>query len=153
MSQSTFFDTHEFIKGAIDAGIDPSAAEYLARKASEALKTDLATKADLDALESQLRAEIVTAKFDPLKGNPRGARCPRRPCCRTGQTSLATRIDPPFTTAVEKAATITAGTEIVACAGSLQAHRGLPICHLSQVTLDHEEPKDPIGSPGRRATS
>lgn len=68
MSQSTFFDTHEFIKGAIDAGIDPSAAEYLARKASEALKTDLATKADLDALESQLRAEIVTAKFDLLKG-------------------------------------------------------------------------------------
>lgn len=50
MSQSTFFDTHEFIK-----------------KVSKALQTDLATKTDLDALESRLQTQIVTAKFDLMK--------------------------------------------------------------------------------------
>ncbi|MXX11703.1 MAG: DUF1640 domain-containing protein [Nitrospira sp. SB0667_bin_9] len=67
MSQSTFFDTHEFIKDAVDAGFEPAAAEFLARKASEALQTDLATKTDLDALESRLQTQIVTAKFDLMK--------------------------------------------------------------------------------------
>ncbi|MDE0145547.1 MAG: hypothetical protein OXI53_01660 [Nitrospira sp.] len=71
MSQSTFFDTHEFIKDAVDAGFEPAAAEFLARKASKALQTDLATKTDLDALESRLQTQIVTAivtaKFDLMK--------------------------------------------------------------------------------------
>ncbi len=67
MSQSTFFDTHEFIKDAVDAGFEPAAAEFLAQKASKALQTDLATKTDLDALESRLQTQIVTAKFDLLK--------------------------------------------------------------------------------------
>ena len=61
MSQSTFFDTHEFIKDAVDAGFEPAAAEFLARKASKALQTDL------DALESRLQTQIVTAKFDLMK--------------------------------------------------------------------------------------
>lgn len=60
MSDSVIFDTHEFVKGAIDAGIAPPAAEYLARQASQALKANLATKADL-------HAEVVTTKFDLLK--------------------------------------------------------------------------------------
>ena len=60
MSDSVILDTHEFIKGAIDAGIEPQAAEYLARQASQVLKTNLVTKEDL-------RTEIVAAKFDLLK--------------------------------------------------------------------------------------
>lgn len=67
MSDSVIFDTHEFVKGAIDAGIAPPAAEFLARQASQALKTDLAIKADLHELEARLQAAIVTAKFDLMK--------------------------------------------------------------------------------------
>ena len=67
MNESTFFDTHEFVKGAIDAGIAPPAAEYLADKAAQALKSNLATKIDLQALEARLQAEIIAAKFDLLK--------------------------------------------------------------------------------------
>ncbi len=43
MSQSIFFDTHEFVKGAI------------------------ATKADLHEHEARLQTAIVTAKFDLMK--------------------------------------------------------------------------------------
>ncbi len=60
MSDSVIFDTHEFVKGAIDAGFEPTEAEYLARQASRALKTNLVTKDDL-------HTEIITAKFDLLK--------------------------------------------------------------------------------------
>ena len=67
MSESVIFDTHEFVKGAIDAGFEQREAEYLARQASHALKTNLATKADLHATKTDLHAEIVTAKFDLLK--------------------------------------------------------------------------------------
>ncbi len=67
MSQSTFFDTHEFIKDAVDAGFETKAAEFLARKASKVLQTDLATKTDLGALESRLQTQIVAAKFDLMK--------------------------------------------------------------------------------------
>ena len=67
MSQSTFFDTHEFMQGAIDAGLEQREAECLARKACEALTPGLATNADLDALESRLQTRIVTANFDLMK--------------------------------------------------------------------------------------
>ena len=60
MSDSVIFDTHEFVKGAIDAGFEQREAEYLARQATQVLKTNLATKDDL-------HTEIVTAKFDLLK--------------------------------------------------------------------------------------
>lgn len=60
MSDSVIFDTHEFIKGAIDAGFEPKEAEYLARQATQVLKTNLVTKDDL-------HTEIITAKFDLLK--------------------------------------------------------------------------------------
>jgi len=60
MNDSVIFDTHEFIKGAIDAGIEPQAAEYLAHQVTQGLKTNLVSK-------ENLRTEIVGAKYDLLK--------------------------------------------------------------------------------------
>ena len=63
MSKSIIFDTHRFVKGATDAGLTPSVAEFLADEYAQLLDSNLATKTDLARFEARIIKWNVGATF------------------------------------------------------------------------------------------
>ncbi len=68
MSSLSPFDTLKFSTQLREGGFTPQQADTLTSSLQEALNATVATKADLDELKTQVRADIVTLREDMTKG-------------------------------------------------------------------------------------
>ena len=64
---AVLFDTHAFIKRLTAVGMPEAQAEVLADEQARLIDERLATKTDLTALASSVKADISEAKADILK--------------------------------------------------------------------------------------
>jgi len=64
---AVLFDTHAFIKRLTAVGMPEAQAEVLADEQARIIDERLATKTDLTALASSVKADISEAKADILK--------------------------------------------------------------------------------------
>lgn len=65
MSERTInFDTHRFVKRLVDSGLAEKTAEVLADEQSRLLTDNLATKADLLILKTDLETQLAAIKAD-----------------------------------------------------------------------------------------
>jgi len=64
---AVLFDTHAFIKRLTAVGMPEAQAEVLADEQARLIDERLATKTDLTALASRVKADISEAKADILK--------------------------------------------------------------------------------------
>jgi len=73
MSEAIAFDTHRFVKRLTESGFTERQAETLADEQVALLNTNLATKADIEALRQETRAEIakVEAGIETLRQETR----------------------------------------------------------------------------------
>ena len=67
MSQAIAFDTHRFVKRLTENGFTEQQAETLAEEHVALLNSNLATKADIEALRQATKADIESVKADLLK--------------------------------------------------------------------------------------
>ena len=67
MSAAIAFDTHQFVKRLTEHGFTEEQAEALADEQVNLLNSNLATKADIKALEQATKADIANLKADLLK--------------------------------------------------------------------------------------
>lgn len=58
MSEAIAFDTHRFVKRLTESGFTEQQAETLAEEHVALLNSNLATKADIEALRKELKADI-----------------------------------------------------------------------------------------------
>ena len=64
MSEAIAFDTHQFVKHLTANGFTEQQAEALAREQVNLLNSNLATKADIEALRLATKSDIETVKAD-----------------------------------------------------------------------------------------
>ena len=64
MTDAIAFDTHRFVKNLTASGFTEAQAEALAEEQVHLLNSNLATMADISAVESNLQAEIQTVRTD-----------------------------------------------------------------------------------------
>ena len=64
MTDAIAFDTHRFVKNLTASGFTEAQAEALADEQVHLLNSNLATRADISAVESNLQAEIQTVRTD-----------------------------------------------------------------------------------------
>ena len=64
MTDAIAFDTHRFAKNLTASGFTEAQAEALAEEQVHLLNSNLATMADISAVESNLQAEIQTVRTD-----------------------------------------------------------------------------------------
>lgn len=64
MSEAIAFDTHQFVKHLTANGFTEQQAEALAREQVNLLNSNLATKADIEALRLATKADIESVKAD-----------------------------------------------------------------------------------------
>ena len=64
MTDAIAFDTHRFVKNLTASGFTEAQAEALAEEQANLLNSNLATMADISAVESNLQAEIQTVRTD-----------------------------------------------------------------------------------------
>lgn len=67
MNEAIVFDTHRFIRNLIASGFTERQAEALADEQAQLLNGNLATKADLATVKSDLEVKIANVKSDLLK--------------------------------------------------------------------------------------
>lgn len=67
MSEAIAFDTHQFVKHLTANGFTEQQAEALADEQVNLLNSNLATKADIEALRLSTEAKIEAIKADLLK--------------------------------------------------------------------------------------
>ena len=68
MATSSPFDTLQFSTQLREAGFTQQQADTLTNSLQEALRAAVATKADLDQVKTELKADIVTLREDMTKG-------------------------------------------------------------------------------------
>ncbi len=68
MSGSNSFDTLKFSTQLREGGFTQQQADTLASSLQEALSATVATKADLDGVKSEVKADIVTLREDMARG-------------------------------------------------------------------------------------
>ena len=64
MRDTVTFDTHRFVKNLTACGFTERQAEVLAEEQVNLLESNLATKADIEALRLSTKADIATVKAD-----------------------------------------------------------------------------------------
>ncbi len=64
MSQAIAFDTHRFVKHLTESGFTEKQAETLAEEQVALLNTNLATKADIEAVKAEIEALRLETKAD-----------------------------------------------------------------------------------------
>jgi len=71
MSEAIAFDTHRFVKRLTESGFTEKQAETLADEHVSLLNSNLATKADIEALRQETRAEIakVEVRMEAIKSD------------------------------------------------------------------------------------
>ncbi len=67
MTEAIAFDTHRFVKRLTESGFTEKQAETLAEEHVTLLNSNLATKADIAALEAATKANITALKAELLK--------------------------------------------------------------------------------------
>lgn len=67
MGAEISFDTHRFVKNLTAAGFTESQAETLANEQFRLIEGNLATKADVAAVKSDLEVQIQSVKSDLMK--------------------------------------------------------------------------------------
>jgi hypothetical protein len=65
--ESLPFDTHRFVQNLVASGFTEKQAEELAYEQIRLLNTNLATKADIEALRLSTEAKIESAKLEMVK--------------------------------------------------------------------------------------
>jgi len=68
MATSSPFDTLQFSTRLCEGGFTQQQADTLTNSLQEALSAAVATKADLDQVKTELKADIVTLREDMTKG-------------------------------------------------------------------------------------
>lgn len=68
MSEAIAFDTHQFVKHLTANGFTEQQAEALAREQVNLLNSNLATKADIEALRLATKADIETLRQETKAG-------------------------------------------------------------------------------------
>ncbi len=64
MTDAIVFDSHQFVRNLIASGFTERQAEALASEQVQLLNANLATKADLEAVRSDLEAKITNVQAD-----------------------------------------------------------------------------------------
>lgn len=64
MAEAIVFDTHRFVKHLTQVGFTLGQAEALAEEQVNLINSNLATKADIAAVEATLKTDIATIKAD-----------------------------------------------------------------------------------------
>ena len=67
MSEAIAFDTHRYVKSLTGCGFTETQAETLAEGQVALLNSNLATKADVDALRQETKTEITSLKAELVR--------------------------------------------------------------------------------------